>query len=161
MSVLKAESLLAGASVTHDLAIPPELLGSAGDAPDAGTVRLRPLTLASVQRILKAAKDDDGLMSALIVREALVEPRLTYEQAASLPSGLARFLLREARRISGLDTGEDELAEAIQAPLARACFVLAREFGWTPQQVSELTVGQVLLYLEMTRQENRGEQTAC
>ena len=43
----------------------------------------------------------------------------------------------------------DELDEAVHAPLARACFVLAREFGWTPEECAALTVGQVLLYLEM------------
>jgi len=44
----------------------------------------------------------------------------------------------------------------VRAPLARACFILAREFGWTPAECSELTVGQVLLYLEMiARQEHR------
>ena len=37
----------------------------------------------------------------------------------------------------------------VQAPLARACFVLARQFGWTPDECAELTVGQVLTYLEM------------
>ena len=43
----------------------------------------------------------------------------------------------------------DALADTVQAPLCRACFVLAREFGWTPQEVSEMTIGQILLYLEM------------
>ena len=38
----------------------------------------------------------------------------------------------------------------MQAPLARACYVLAREFGWTPEEVSGMTIGQILLYLEMT-----------
>ena len=33
--------------------------------------------------------------------------------------------------------------------MARACFVLAKEFGWTPEEVSGLTLGQILLYLEM------------
>jgi hypothetical protein len=44
----------------------------------------------------------------------------------------------------------------VHAPLARACFVLAREFGWTPEKCAELTVGQVLLYLEMVARGGRG-----
>ena len=39
----------------------------------------------------------------------------------------------------------------VQAPLAKACFVLAKEFGWTPEQVSGMTIGQILLYLEMAQ----------
>ncbi|HEY0400451.1 MAG TPA: hypothetical protein VGD09_00425, partial [Blastococcus sp.] len=53
--------------------------------------------------------------------------------------------------ISGVDAGRDELAELVQTPLARACFILAREFGWTPEEVSGMTIGQILLYLEMSR----------
>ena len=57
--------------------------------------------------------------------------------------------------------GRDELDEAVHAPLARACFVLAREFGWTPDECAELTVGQVLLYLEMLgRGSDRARETA-
>ena len=43
----------------------------------------------------------------------------------------------------------DELRQTVQAPLAKACFILAREFGWTPEQCAGLTMGQILLYLEM------------
>ncbi|MBV9408858.1 MAG: hypothetical protein JO164_08530, partial [Candidatus Eremiobacteraeota bacterium] len=53
--------------------------------------------------------------------------------------------------ISGIDTPQNALEELVQAPLAKACFVLAREFGWTPDQVSGMTIGQILLYLEMMR----------
>jgi len=52
-------------------------------------------------------------------------------------------------RISGLGMSADELEQAVQAPLAKACFTLAREFGWSPEQCANLSVGQVLLYLEM------------
>jgi hypothetical protein len=58
----------------------------------------------------------------------------------------------ELNRVSGLKVAERGMAEAIEALLARACFVLAREFGWSPQEVGELTVGQILLYLEMINQ---------
>jgi hypothetical protein len=41
----------------------------------------------------------------------------------------------------------------VQAPLAKACFILAKEFGWTPEEVSGMTIGQILLYLEMSHNE--------
>jgi hypothetical protein len=87
-----------------------------------------------------------------MLKEALVEPALSFEQVHALHTGLARFLLDELNHISGLSVDESSLAEAVQAPLARACFVLAQEFGWSPQEVGELTMGQILLYLEMIRQ---------
>jgi hypothetical protein len=37
----------------------------------------------------------------------------------------------------------------------RAFFVLAREFNWTPEQVKELTIAQILGYLEMLNQTKR------
>jgi len=92
-----------------------------------------------------------------MVSQALVEPRLSVDQVHRLPAGLVEFLLAEVNRISGLTTPSDELADAVHAPLARACFVLAKEFGWTPQACADLTVGQVLLYLEML---GRGEHPA-
>ena len=60
-----------------------------------------------------------------------------------------RFLLQATNRLSGLEVGAGELEAAVREPIVRACFVLSREFGWTPEQCSELTLGQVLLYLEM------------
>lgn len=98
------------------------------------------------------------LASVLMVQQALVAPRLTVEQVGSLPAGVVQFLSDRVNRLSGLTIDEDDLERAIKAPLARACFILAREFGWTPAQCSELTVGQVLLYLEMLgREEREGE----
>ena len=79
-----------------------------------------------------------------------VEPELKFEQVANLPAGLARFLVERINAISGISTPRDALEELVQAPLARACFVLAKEFGWTPEEVSAMTIGQILLYLEMT-----------
>jgi len=73
-----------------------------------------------------------------------------------MPAGLARFLVDRINAISGINTPRDALAELVQAPLARACFVLAREFGWTPEQVSGMTIGQILLYLEMAHGNGEG-----
>jgi len=166
MAYLSADELLAGSDLTHDLPIPagvlhPEQGVTAEGAETGARVRLRPLSMRAVQRILKAAKDDDGLSSALMVREALVDPVLSYEQVLKLHSGLVQFILAEVQRISGLKTSEDQLTEYVQAPLAKACFILGREFGWSPQEVAELTVGQILMYLEMIRRNDPDVQPAC
>jgi hypothetical protein len=93
-----------------------------------------------------------------MVQQALVSPKLTVEQVSGLSAGLVQFLLEKVNQLSGLGLAEEELEQAVKAPLARACFVLAKEFGWTPAQCAELTVGQVLLYLEMlARKEPAGD----
>lgn len=155
MSVLTAEELLAGAAVTHRVAIPSEAHAAGGDGP--AEVELRPLLLADVVRLSRAARDDGDLCSALMVQQALVEPALSLEQVQRLPAGLAEFLLGEVNRVSGLRLSADDLEALVHEPLARACLVLSREFGWTPERCAELTVGQVLLYLEML---GRGESPA-
>jgi hypothetical protein len=152
---LTAEELLLGAEATVVVELPPEVLQPAGDgdAPPASVV-IRPLTLADVQRIQKAARDERALTSVLMVQQALVEPAVTIDQVNRMHAGLVEFLLREVNRVSGLSLDRDELQEAVHAPLARACFVLAREFGWTPEQCAALTLGQALVYLELL---GRGE----
>jgi hypothetical protein len=156
--VLTVEELLLGAEATEAVEIPADVLRPAtengGEAPPA-TVVIRPLTLADVQRIQKAARDERALTSVLMVQQALVEPRVTVDQVNRMHAGLVEFLLREVNRVSGLSLGRDELQETVQAPLARACFVLAREFGWTPEQCAALTLGQTLVYLELL---GRGER---
>jgi hypothetical protein len=150
---LTAEQLLAGSTLTHDVAIPAELLPSDGLAKAEMRVVLRPLTVRDLQRIGKASQEDEAVSAALMIQQALVEPSLRLEQISQLPAGLARFLVERINSISGVDTPRDELEELVQAPLARACFILAREFGWTPEEVSGMTIGQILLYLEMARGE--------
>jgi len=148
---LTAEELLAGGSLTHEVEIPAELLnGDPQIAPDARVV-LRPLTVRDLQRIANAASADDSLSASLMIQQAMVEPALNVEQVSRLPAGLARFLVERINDLSGIDTPRDELTELVQTPLAKACFVLAKEFGWTPEEVSGMTIGQILLYLEMAR----------
>jgi hypothetical protein len=154
MPTLTTEDLLAGASLTHRVTVPDELVPGAADGAGREVV-IRPLVLSDVMRLHRAAGDDGELASALMVQQALVEPELSLDQVHRLPAGLVEFLLAEVNRTSGLSLGGDELADAVHAPLARACFVLGREFGWTPDRCAELTVGQVLLYLEMLA---RGER---
>ena len=132
--------------------VPARLLGP---DTDGGTVTLRPLTVADVQRIAQAAKAQRVLSSALMVHHALVAPKLGVDQVMALPAGLLEFLLGETNRLSGLTVDPDGVEEAVRAPLTRACFLLGRAFGWTPAEFSQLTVGQVLLYLEMLAREER------
>jgi hypothetical protein len=149
---ITAEDLLAGSAVTHEVALPPRLAGELD-----GSVTIRPLTVRDVQRIAHAARDDRELAAGLMIQQALVEPRLTNDQAGRLPAGLARFLVDAINELSGIDTPRDRLGELVQAPLAKACFVLADEFGWTAEDVSAMTVGQILMYLEMA---GRGTEVA-
>ncbi len=153
---LSAEELLGGGSLTHDVDLPPDLLNGdspSGESPSDSRVVLRPLTVKDLQRIAKAARDDEELSAALMIQQALVEPALKLDQVSGLPAGLARFLLEQINEVSGISTPRNALEELVQAPLARACFVLAREFGWTPEEVSGMTIGQILLYLEMAHRE--------
>lgn len=152
---LAAEDLLAGAQVTHRIEVPAALLNG-GDGPSAaGFVTLRPLTAGAVQRVAQAAKDERVLASVLMVQLSLVEPKLSIDQVTGLSAGLLQFLLDKVNRLSGLSVADEDLDKAVKAPLTRACFVLAREFGWTPADCSALTVGQILLYLEMLARDER------
>lgn len=164
---LTCQQLLLGGTSTHSIEIPAEVLHPAGgpDADDDAGVRsaenggptrvvLRPLLLADVQQIHHAARESRDLTSVLMVAQSLVEPKVTLDDVNHMHAGLVEFLLHQVNRISGLALSGDELEEVVHAPLARACFVLAREFGWTPDECARLTVGQILLYLEML---GRGE----
>jgi hypothetical protein len=151
---LSAEELLAGSSLTYEVTIPPGVLAPAdGRALPAGaaSVTLRPLTVRDLQLVTRAARDSDTLVATLMVQRALVAPEMTVAQVAGLHVGLVQFLLHEVNRLSGITATAAELNEVSEAPIARAAFVLTREFGWTPQQVNELTLGQVLLHLQMLR----------
>ena len=154
--MLSAEELLAGGSLTYDIEVPVEILNPGGDRQLEPSqelkVRLRPLTVKDLQVVSRAAKDNDSLMATLMVQTALVEPQMSVPQVAALHVGLLQFLLDRVHHISGMAATGDRLAEATTAPLAKASFVLAREFGWTPQQVSELTLGQILVHLQMLRE---------
>lgn len=162
---LTADDLLASASATYTVRVPSALLGNA-DATDVdpprlgGEVVLRPLLVRDVDRVARAAREQRVLASVLMVQQSLVSPKLTTEQVGSLSAGVVQFLSERVNRISGLTISDDDLEQAVKAPLAKACFVLAREFGWTPGECSELTVGQILLYLEMLGREERGSDDA-
>lgn len=160
---LTAEDLLASATATHTVRLPSSLIGGgAGIGTDVdpprlgGEVVLRPLLVRDVDRVSRAAREQKVLASVLMVQQSLVSPKLTTEQVGNLSAGVVQFLSERVNKISGLTISDDDLEQAVKAPLAKACFVLAREFGWTPAECSELTVGQILLYLEMLGREERG-----
>jgi hypothetical protein len=155
---LTADDLLASGATTVTVTLPQSLMRRAdGSAAPRGDVVLRPLLVRDVDRVARAAKEQRVLASVLMVHHALVSPKMSVEQVGDLPAGVVQFLSERVSAISGLAVEEEELERAVRAPLARACFILAREFGWTPAECSELTVGQVLLYLEMlSRDEHTG-----
>ena len=158
---LTADDLLASGTSTHTVEIPAALLGgSTAGREFGGVVVLRPLLVRDVDRVVKAAKEQRVLSSVLMVQQALVAPKLTVEQVGDLSAGVVQFLAERVNAISGLAVDEETLEQAVKAPLARACFILAREFGWTPAECSELTVGQVLLYLEMLARQDKIEGAA-
>ncbi|HEV3049283.1 MAG TPA: hypothetical protein VGX50_03200 [Longimicrobium sp.] len=105
---LSPDDLLAGAEAPWEVAVPPEILrpasaaGPLAGADEGGTVRLRPLTIGAFQLILKAARNDPGLIPLLMLKESLAEPRLSLEQVKGLHLGLVTFLVGHVREISGL-----------------------------------------------------------
>lgn len=155
--MLSAEELLAGGDLTFETEVPPDVLRPAEGAGNGmpTTVRLRPLTVRDLQLVSRAAKESDSLTATLMVQRALVEPEMSVAQASAMHVGLLQFLLEQVNRISGIAATSEQLSGAIEAPLAKAAFVLAQEFGWTPRQVNELTLGQMLLNLQMLKERQR------
>jgi len=106
---LTAEDLLAGAGTIFEVAIPSHILqtGIAGklktaDQSQEMIVQLRPLTIGGFQLIMKAAKNDVGLIPLLMIKEAIAEPTLSLDQIKRLHLGLIEFLVGHIRQISGL-----------------------------------------------------------
>ena len=154
--MLSPEELLAWSALTYEIEVPAEVLHPGAPPSDGGgpgKVRLRPLTVADLQDVSRAAKESDSLLATLMVQRALVEPPMTVAQVTSAHAGLVEYLLDQVNRISGITTSLEQILAAREAPLAKAAFVLAKEFGWTPQQVSDLTLGQVLLHLRALREQ--------
>lgn len=145
--MLTAEQLLAASHEEFEVEIPQALLGSEpkGDR----RVRLRPLSINDLRLINRAARDNDDLTAALMVQRALVEPDLSAQQISGMSAGLLQYLLDQVNRISGIHASAEELSEAMQDPLAQASIRLAQEYGWTPNEIGQLTMGQVLMHLQM------------
>ncbi len=114
-------------------------------------VVLRPLTVRDLRLITRAARDNDDLSGALMVRQSLVDPALSLDQLGALPAGLLQFLLTQVNRISGITASEDEILDALEDPLVQASLLLSREMGWTPEQVGQLTMGETMLHIAALR----------
>jgi hypothetical protein len=150
-TVLAARDLLAGSGVTHEIRVPPAVLRPGARADDdvsdeEGIVRMRPLNVAVLALISRAAREDPGLIPLLMIKESLVEPALSLDQIRQMHVGLVHFLVGKANAISGLTTDGGALEEA-ESPLGQTHLLLAKHFGWTPEQVGQLTPGQVAVYL--------------
>lgn len=149
--MISAEDLLVGADCLHEIDLPEHLLPSGGGEGRDSRVCLRPLTVRDLRLIARAAKDNEDLAAALMVRQSLIEPELTTEQMGAMPAGLMQFLLREVNRISGITATEDELLDAMEDPLVKASLLLSRELGWTPEEIGKLTVGETMLHVAALR----------
>ena len=153
--MLTAEELLAGSQLVFAVDVPDEVLrpqGNGNSKTAPRKVRLRPLTVSDLQVISRAAKENDQLIATLMVQRSLVEPELSIAEAAGMHVGLMQFLLQEVNRVSGIAIQSEQQSAAMEDPLAKAAFILSREFGWTPAQVNELTLGQIMLHLQMLKE---------
>jgi hypothetical protein len=149
-NLLAAQDLLAGSKVTHDVRVPAEVLKPGSPPPeetDEGLVRMRPLNVAILTLISRASREDPSLIPLLMIKEALVEPDLTLDQIRAMHVGLVHFLVAEVNRISGLAADGGTLDETAESTLGQTHVLLAKHFGWTPEQVGQLTPGQVAVYL--------------
>jgi hypothetical protein len=149
--IVTADELLAGSDVVHDVRLPAAVVHPGTDQlaadGEAGVVRLRPLSVGTLSVISRAARDDSSLVPLLMIKESLVEPTLPLDRVRRLHVGLVHYLVGQINRISGLTADGEVLDDAVDAPNARMHLLLARHFGWTPEQVSQLTPGQVAVYL--------------
>ena len=110
-------------------------------------MRLRPLSVATLTLISRAAREDVSLVPLLMIKESLVEPTLTLDQIRQMHVGLVHFLVSQVNKVSGLGADGEALEDTVNSPMGRTHILLAKHFGWTPEQVSQLTPGQVAVYL--------------
>jgi hypothetical protein len=114
MTHLTPEDLLLGAANTFEVEIPSSILYPGGgdgsrNENSAMVIQLRPLTIGTFQLIMKASRQDVGLIPLLMIKESLIEPSLSLEQVKQLHLGLVNFLIENIRQISGL-TGKKNLS---------------------------------------------------
>ncbi len=147
--LLSAQELLAGSLLTYDVEVPASILqpGAESGAARRGQVRLRPLKVATLALISRAAREDSSLAPLLMVKESLVEPQLPLEQIRQMHAGLVNFLVAAVNRISGLEREPSAAQNAAASAIGESHVLLAWHFGWTPAQVAELTPGQLAVYL--------------
>ena len=147
--LLSSQDLLAGSALVHEVEVPDEVLrpGAPASGQARRCVRLRPLRIGTLALISRATREDPSLVPLLMIKDALVEPALQLDQIRQMHVGLVHFLVARINLISGLETSDADTAGAAASPIGQTHLLLARHFGWTPQQVAELTPGQVAVYL--------------
>ena len=148
--LLTPQELLAGSQLQHDVEIPAAVLRPGQTDDTSATrrvVRLRPLKVATLALISRAAQDDAALVPLLMIKESLVEPQLGFDEIRGLHAGLVQFLVAAVHRISGLQADGEAVRAATDSAIGEAHLRLARHYGWTPSQVAELTPGQMAVYL--------------
>jgi hypothetical protein len=149
-TVLDAQDLLAGSTITHEVRVPREILTPGVEVledDEDRIVRMRPLNVAVLTLVSRAAREDPSLIPLLMIKESLVEPVLALDQIRQMHAGLVYFLAERVNSISGLGNDNEALEGMANSPLGQTHVLLARHFGWTPEQVSQLTPGQVAVYL--------------
>lgn len=106
---LTPDDLLMGSTIAFEVVIPPNILhpntqeqSTQQDGTPALVVQLRPLTIGTFQLIMKAARNEPGLIPLLMIKESLEQPKLTLEQVRGMHLGLVNFLIAQIRQISGL-----------------------------------------------------------
>ena len=144
---LAATDLLMGSQVVHRIEVPPEILRPGDPEATPGTVQIRPLNLSTMTLISRAAREDSSLVPLLTIKEALVEPALSLDQVRQMHVGLVHYLVGRINGVSGLSEDGSAIATALNSSLGHTHLLLAKHFGWTPEQVSQLTPGQVAVYL--------------
>ena len=149
--MLNSADLLAGEDAVRDVEVPSELLTGAAVTDGDRRVRLKSLTVNDLRLIARAARANDELTAVLMVQRSLVEPALTVPEVSRMPVGLLQFLLREVNDLSGISASEEEVARAIEDPLAQAAFRLSQAFGWTPEEIGRLTMGEVRTHLQLLK----------
>ena len=121
-SIVTADDLMAGVAATYEVTISPEVLepGPRQGASERKSlvVQLRPLSIGTFQLIMKAARQDAGLIPILMIKESLIEPSLSAEQVKQLHLGMVSFLIDHIREISGL-AEKKSIEELRAAPLGQ------------------------------------------
>ena len=130
-TLLQADDLLLGSKALHDVTIPAAILTPAAQngAEQSGHIRMRPLNIAVLTLISRAARDDASLISLLMIKEAVVEPSLSLDQIRQMHVGLVHFLVSQINHISGLDADGATLDQAAASPLGQTHILLAKHFG--------------------------------
>ena len=103
--VLTAEDLLSGTDSILDVSLPKELIGGSGeiDQDETGIIKLRPLSIGTFNLVLRAAQNERGLVPLLMIKESMVEPKLTLDQIKNMQLGLTEFIVSKIKTISGLN----------------------------------------------------------